>query len=221
MNRADWLKERRRLIEERMDRLFAPTYDEDWGTEISPTHQRFLDRFLASCSSRAHILDAPCGTGKYSPVFLAAGRSILGIDQSQGVLDRANSKFPHVPTQKLGLQEMAFDAEFDGAICMDAMEYVFPEDWLTVLGNFHRALKPGASFYFTVELPDEEEMREAVPAARALGIPVVEGEYALDGAYHYYPPLPQIRVWLQEAGFHLLEEDVGDEYRHFLVRSLA
>ena len=31
MERAAWLKEKRRRAEERMDTLFAPIYDENWG----------------------------------------------------------------------------------------------------------------------------------------------------------------------------------------------
>ena len=46
MQRPDWLKEKRRRCEERMDTIFAPIYDQDWGSYINDTHRRFLDRFL-------------------------------------------------------------------------------------------------------------------------------------------------------------------------------
>ncbi len=42
MERSDWLREKRRLCEERMDALFAPMYDECWGGYINPTHSRML-----------------------------------------------------------------------------------------------------------------------------------------------------------------------------------
>ena len=204
-----------------MDRLFAPTYDEDWGTTIAGTHRRFIERFLRLCPVQARLLDAACGTGKYWPVILASGRTILAIDQSQGMLDRASAKFPGVKTAKIGLQEMRYRDAFDGAICIDAMEYVFPEDWPSVLGNFRRAIKPAGPLYFTVELPDEDELRDAFAEAQKQGMPVVPGEYVLEGAYHYFPPLSQIRKWIDEAGFLLLDEELGDAYRHFLVRSKA
>jgi SAM-dependent methyltransferase len=218
MERAAWLKEKRRRAEERMDTLFAPIYDEHWGGYINDSHRAMLDRFLALCPPRCTILDAACGTGKYWPTILASGPSVYGIDQSQHMLDRAQAKFPAVRVEKLGLQEMRFVEEFEGAICMDAMESVFPEDWPHILENFHRALKPNGHLYFTVELIEEAELRASMEAARAQGLPIVEGELAHEDGYHYYPPIEQVRVWMETTHFAILEETVGDDYHHFLTR---
>ena len=38
MNRSDWLKQKRHSTEERYDRLWAPTYDKNWGADIDPIH---------------------------------------------------------------------------------------------------------------------------------------------------------------------------------------
>jgi SAM-dependent methyltransferase len=227
MDRLTWLKEQRRISEEQEDKIYSPIYDELWG-EIDPVHRRCFDRFLGSCPPKAQILDAPCGTGKYWPMILDSGRTVFGIDQSQGMLDRAHAKFPHVPIQKVGLQEMSFDQEFDGVVCMDALEMVPPEDWPIVLGNFYRALKPGGYFYFTVEVTSEEEIARAFEDGRQAGLPIVYGEWAYEGGYfgewaqaggyHYYPRLDQVRAWVQEAGFRLIDESVGEEYRHFLAQ---
>jgi cyclopropane fatty-acyl-phospholipid synthase-like methyltransferase len=123
--------------------------------------------------------------------FLDQGHTIVGIDQSQGLLARAYELFPAVQTEKLGLQEMSFQEGFDGAICVDAMEHVFPEDWPLILHNFHLALKPKGYFYFTVELAE----------ARPQELPVVFGEWVNTDVYHYYPSMEQVREWLEQAGF--------------------
>ncbi len=217
MNRSTWLKEKRRLAEVRFDTLFAQDYDEHWS-HIYPTHRTFLNRFLDLCPPHCTILDAACGTGKYWQIILASGRSVLGIDQSQQMLLRAKAKFPDVPVEKVGLQEMGYTEEFDGIICMDAMEFVFPVDWALVLSNFHRALKSTGHLYFTVEITSEEEIRKVFLAGKQLGLPIVEGERAHEGGYHYYPPIEQVKKWIFEARFDILEEAEGDEYYHFLVR---
>src|SRR5579884_2523424 len=98
------------------------------------------------------------------------------------------------------------------------MESVFPEDWPLVLANFHRAVKTSEHLYFTVELASQEDLRGAYIAGKQLGLPLVEGEYAHEGDYHYYPPLEQVRRWPQEAAFDMLEEAEEDVYHHFLVR---
>jgi len=218
MERSVWLKEKRRLAEERMDTLFSPIYDENWGATIEPTHERFFTRFIEVCPPQALILDAACGTGKYWPMILATGRRIFGIDQSQGVLNKAHAKFPDVPIEKIGMQEMGYQETFEGAVCMDAMEMIFPEDWLLVLNNLYRAIKPNAFLYFTVEIADEKEIEDAYKAAQELGLPVVYGEWAHEGGYHYYPKIEQVKKWMVQAGFHLVEEVFGDLYQHFLVQ---
>ncbi len=112
---------------------------------------------------------------------------------------------------------MEFDQAFDGLICMDAMEYIFPEDWPVVLNNFHRALKPGAPLYLTVELAAEPDIRAAFEAGKQQGLPVVEGEWAHEGGYHYYPSIAQVQAWMLEAKFRVIEEATGDEYYHLLA----
>ena len=116
------------MTEERLNTLFAPVYDENWGASISPTHGDCLHKFLAQCPARCTILDAACGTGKYWPLILASGRSVLGLDPSLEMLNRARAKFPDMPTQKQALQEISDQCMFDGIVCIDAMEYVPPED---------------------------------------------------------------------------------------------
>lgn len=217
MDRAAWLRERRLIAEGRMDTLFAPIYDDHWGGSINPTHRRMVGHFLALCPPRARILDAACGTGKYWPLLSEGGHDLLGIDQSAGMLRRAHAKFPAVRTEKLGLQELAREDAFDGVVCIDALELVFPEDWPRVLANVHRALRAGGPFYFTVELP-EEDLPEVFRAAVEAGLPVVEGEYVKEGGYHYYPAIAQVRSWADAAGFTMLEEAVGDGYHHVLAR---
>ena len=220
--RRAFLDARRRSQEERYDTLHAPTYDEHWG-EISPSHADFVGRLLERTRPGGTILDAPCGTGKYWPLVLASGRTLVGIDQSAGMLGVAEAKHPEVPTARLGLQELAFDGLFDAVMCVDALENVGPEDWPVVLARLRRAARPGAPIYMTVELLDEDEVRQAFVAARAAGIPVVPGEHVeetSDGAlgYHHYPDAASIRSWVDGAGLERLDERVGDEYQHLLVR---
>lgn len=217
MDRTAWIRERRRINEERMDTLFAPIYDEHWGGHINPTHRHMVERFLALLPSRAHLLDAGCGTGKYWPLLLQDRHSLLGIDQSGGMLRRSQAKFPAVPVEKLGVQELSSQDTFDGIVCVDAMENVFPEDWPHVLQNFYRALKPHGLLYFTVEIP-EDDLPTVFQTAVEAGLPVVEGEWVQEEAYHYYPTARQVRAWVGAASFVFLDEAVGDGYHHVLAR---
>jgi 2-polyprenyl-3-methyl-5-hydroxy-6-metoxy-1,4-benzoquinol methylase len=217
MDRSAWINEKRHVNEQHYDSIID--YDEHWG-HINPSHAQFLEKFLSLCPPGCTILDAACGTGKYWPMILASGRSVFGIDQSQGMLDRAQAKYPDVPVEKIGLQEITYKETFDGLICMDAMEFVFPEDWRPILRNFHRALKSNGLLYFTVEVIDANELQQSLAEARKQGQPVIEGEYAHHGGYHYYPAIDQVRQWVQNEGFTIVKDAEGDGYHHFLMRKM-
>jgi SAM-dependent methyltransferase len=205
VDRGAWLAERRRVAEERFDTIFAPTYDEQ-DIAITRTHARFVSALLERCPAGGRILDAACGTGKYFGMVLESGREVLGIDQSAGMLAVANAKYPGVETKKVGLQEMDFEAAFDGAMCVDAMENVFPEDWPRVLGNLRRAVRPGGPIYFTVETIDRSEVERVFAEARDQGLPVELGEhYIRGGGYHFYPSTEQVEGWIAGAGLTVLE----------------
>ena len=221
MDRVSWLREMRRECEEQYDRESA-LYDREGGVYSNITHRQFIQEFLRSLPQNSRILDAACGTGRYLPFLLEKGHSIVAIDQSQGMLGRASDKFTGVEFEKMGLQEMAYREMFDGAICMDAIENVPPEDWPVVLSNFHRALKPRGYFYFTVETienANESEIGQAYERAQQAGLPVVYGEWPDEGVYHYHPTSQQVREWTQQAGFEILKDANGEIwYYHLLVR---
>jgi 2-polyprenyl-3-methyl-5-hydroxy-6-metoxy-1,4-benzoquinol methylase len=168
------------------------------------------------------------------------------------VLARAQEHFPqeHFPRlhyAKIGLQEMDFQAAFDGVICMDAMEHICPEDWQVILANFHKALRQGGVLYVTVDAQKLDEDSKAYERAKLMGLPVVFGEVVdeLDAAYaeamalgaleldtlsyerldhavyHYHPSMEQVRTWLDQAGLAIEEEGTEEWYTHLLARKKA
>lgn len=223
MDRAAWLRERRASVEADYTRD-ASSYDEGYDP-ITVLHRRFVDRLIETTPEGGTLLDAPCGTGPYFGMILAAGRQVVGADQSAGMLERAGVKHPDVRLEHVGLQELAFEGAFDAAMCVDAMEHVPPEEWPLVLTNLRRAIRPDAHLYLTVEQVDRSRLEQAFDEATAAGLPVVFGDRADDatGGYHHYPSRKQVRRWLADAELTLVEE--GDEeldgygYHHLLVRA--
>ncbi len=220
MDRNTWLKKQRRQTEMDYDTIWAPQYGEKYGLYANTTHLQFIQKLLQLLPHPAIILDAACGAGRYFPPLLESGHTIVGADQSQGMLDRAKTHFPQVRLEKVGLQEMSFEAEFEGAICMDAMENICPEDWPVVLSNFYRAGKSKGFLYFTVEVADEPHVRKAYLQAKKAGLPVIMGEMPDEICYHYYPSMQLVRSWLKQAELEIIEEAEGDGYHHFLVRRI-
>jgi SAM-dependent methyltransferase len=221
MDRRAWLDRQRLEAEERYD-LLSPTHDED-DSPITPAHRRFVEKVIESCPPGGAILDAPCGTGRYFDMVLAAGRTVVGIDQSAGMLTQARAKHPEVVLEKVGLQELEFDGTFDAAMCIDAMEYVFPEDWPRVLAKLHRAVRGSGLIYLTVEQIDPAEIARVFAEATAEGLPIVHGEnIRRGGGYHYYPTQDRVSRWLAAEGLEIVDVGISRArtygYLHILAR---
>ena len=245
LERAEWLKQMREKAEKLYDH-FSPLYWVKYGRSVDETHREYLQKFLERVPPHSNLLSAGCGAGKYDGMLLEAGHSVVGIDQSEGMLARAREHFPEVRYEKIGLQEMDFREAFDGVICIDAMEHICPEDWPGILRKFREALKPGGVLYFTVDLGGDyvegayergkalglpvvygevaDKVEEAYERAMAMEMPIVPDDLGDSAVYHYHPPLEQVRTWLIQAGLAIEEEGTGsgDEhwngYQHFMVR---
>ena len=220
MNRTEWLIKRAKIAQERMDKLFALNYDEQWG-EIEKPHQEIIENLIGRLPSNPHILDAACGTGKYWPILKENNCKIMGIDHSIEMLKNAQNKFPDIVVKKMKLQDIDFLNTFDAVICVDAMENIFPEDWPIIVKKFANAVKNNGFVYFTVELLEQDELQRNYEVSILDGIPVVLGEH-IDkgglGGYHYYPELQKVRDWIHSAELKIIEEREQEVYHHFLVK---
>jgi SAM-dependent methyltransferase len=228
-DRDVWLFDLRRENERQEDA--SPTDGNAYWEETDDTHTAFVDRFLTMLPAAGSVLDAACGIGRYVGTTLATGRSVLAVDASAGHLAAVRTSFPGVATERRDLQDLPYRDRFDGVLCVDAMEFVPPEDWPRVLERFRDALHRPGWLYFTVELVPAEEIRALNEAARAAGHPVVDGEVLWDvsedspGYYHYYPGLEQVRTWLAATGFAIVDEREGPwhdgeyAYHHVLAQT--
>lgn len=244
MERSEWLAEMRAKAEALYDHL-APAYWVKFGQYPNETHREFIAKFLKRLAARSRILDAACGAGRYDGMLLEAGHSVLGIDQSSAMLARAREvlpegRFPDLQFAKVRLQDMDFEARFDGAICIDALEHVCPEDWPGIVARFHKALKPDGVLYVTVEVAEQAQIAEDYERAKDRGLPVVlgevvsnvdsayakvaaldwqaiSGEQAAPAVYHFYPPAEQVRLWFQQARLTIDDEAIADDYWHILA----
>lgn len=229
VERSEWLLALRRINEREEDEL-ADEYDLRWG-EIHPVHAEWVRRFLSRVQPDGVVLDAACGTGKYLGMVLDSGRQVIGVDHSAAALARAQAKRAAASTRHLDLQDLAFDEEFDGVMCVDAMEFVPPEDWPIVLGAFRRAVCADAWLYLTVELAPGSEVAALNRELADSGLPVVEGEVMWDqpnGYYHFHPDMDRVRKWIADAGFSIVDDVEGPwmtdpdgsyAYHHVLART--
>lgn len=216
MDRKEWIIKKRKKAEERYDTIFSLDYDKNWGY-IEEKHKKMVEKFIELLPDDCYILDAACGTGKYWDILKKNNLKVKGIDQSKEMLKKAHFKCKDYEIEKKGLQEINELDIFDGIMCVDAMENVFPEDWERVVRNFYKALKKEGILYFTVEIISKEEKDKAYTLGQQKGLPILYGEVAHEGGYHYYPDIEYVKDIIRNEGFTILMESTSEGYKHFIV----
>jgi 2-polyprenyl-3-methyl-5-hydroxy-6-metoxy-1,4-benzoquinol methylase len=113
--RVAFIEERRRAGRASYSAILASAGVAAWDV-IEPTYDRYLAELLGRTRNGGTVLDAACGTGKYRADIVASGRTVIGTDQLEGVLEVARAAHPDVPTGRVALQDLAFDETFDAVL---------------------------------------------------------------------------------------------------------
>ena len=104
---------------------------------------------------RGLILDAGCGTGRFSEKLVKMGFSVTGIDFSEESLKIARQRVGPEKAKFFSgsLLKLPFESEsFDGILCSEVLSHILKEeDALQTLRELKRVLKPGGECIITAE----------------------------------------------------------------------
>ncbi len=221
MERQVWPAERRAALVAVYD-AEAATYGD--GQHPWDMQREWVARVLGLIPPGGTVLDAPCGTGKYFPMLVAAGHQVAGADQSAGMLARARARGIAFSLQRTSLQDLSYVRQFDAVLTIEAMQHIPPEDWPGVLANLRRAARPGGLVYLTVQELEQHHIQRAFESLCARGLPAVRGEL-VEGdtpGYHYFPGRDQAVDWFGQQGLAIVKEGFRREngwgHHHFLLR---
>ncbi|GAA4786719.1 hypothetical protein GCM10023200_21030 [Actinomycetospora chlora] len=118
---------------------WAATYDRPlrlFGVEEPPL-RRLLDALPPG-----EVLDAACGTGRWSAYLAGRGHAVTGVDRSPAMLDRARTKLPDARFLDGDLTRLPLpDASVDAAVCALALVHV--ADLAAAVGELARVVRPG------------------------------------------------------------------------------
>ncbi len=147
-----------------------------------------IGRFLSERNAQVDLLDAGCGTGLLGPLVRPLARRLVGVDLSDGMLERAKAR-------------KVYDELIEGELTAfleanaDAYDVVASADTLCYFGALntaavaaHAALRPGGGLVFTVE--------EAVDAT---------SDYVLQVHGRYSHRRGYVEETLAQAGFEAIE----------------
>ncbi len=132
--------------------LLARIYDEDNPDE--PDHDYY--RELADEKSAKNLLDLGCGTGILTVTFAQQGRSIVGIDPSESMLNIARERPQERGIEwRIGTSQNIETDSFDFAILSgNAVMHILNQDWNGTLADIARGLKKGGTLTFETRNPE-------------------------------------------------------------------
>jgi cytosine/adenosine deaminase-related metal-dependent hydrolase/ubiquinone/menaquinone biosynthesis C-methylase UbiE len=138
--------------------IWAQVYDEQ-PNPLLALEQRFLNRLLPDVSG-LDVLDAGCGTGRWLQ-FLASHHpaSLVGVDTSTEMLQRASAKLGATSTLRLGSCTAlpVQTATADLILASFVLSYLDGVD--TFARELHRVARPGAQIFLTDMHPDTATSR--------------------------------------------------------------
>ncbi|MCD8370522.1 MAG: class I SAM-dependent methyltransferase [Clostridiales bacterium] len=117
------------------------------------------DKFIAYLPAGAHILDAGCGSGRDSKVFIDNGFIVIAMDASEKMCTEAE-KLLGQDVLQLSFEEMNFHNEFDGIWACASLLHVAKSEINMVMKNLRTALKPNGILYASFKYGTEERIAQ-------------------------------------------------------------
>jgi len=136
----------------------------DYWRKLNPLEQTQQEAdFLAEVfplSTKPHLLDVPCGSGRHTLELASRGYSIVGIDQSRDFISEAKKQTENtslsVEWVADDMRNISWEEIFDGAYCFgNSFGYLSHEDTVDFLSVLSHAIKPGGYFVLDTSMVAE------------------------------------------------------------------
>lgn len=104
------------------------------------------DFFYKYVKPGSHILDLGCGSGRDSKWFIDNGYTVIAIDGSKELCEKA-SKYIGQPVRQLMFQELDYENEFDGVWACSSLLHLKMEELPQVFEKIYRSLNKNGILY--------------------------------------------------------------------------
>lgn len=124
--------------------------ESDWNANLYDEKHSFVWKMAAGllelldAKAGERILDLGCGTGHMTAQIAASGASVIGIDRSPDMIDRAQQAHPGIRFEVMDALELAFAEPFDAVFSNATLHWI--KDPQPVIAGIARILRPGGRF---------------------------------------------------------------------------
>lgn len=127
-----------------------------------PFDRQVLDEFAARVGRGGRACDAGCGPCGHVTAHLAArALDVVGVDLAPRCVELARREHPHLRFEVMDMGALGFaDGSLDGLVAYYATHYQPASVLRGVLGEFHRALRPGGHLLVVAKAGEGESWIE-------------------------------------------------------------
>ena len=132
--------------------------DSFYKSSVEADMSEWQNRFLKHIPAGGRILDAGCGSGRDSKVFIKQGYSVVAFDASREMCKKASELIGQEVWQ-MKFEEMSFDDEFDGVWACASLLHVGKNELSEILGKIFKSLKDKGILYVSFKYGEGERER--------------------------------------------------------------
>ncbi|WP_445282670.1 class I SAM-dependent DNA methyltransferase [Streptomyces sp. DSM 118148] len=150
----------------------------------------FADSVLAA--GGGPVADIGCGPGHVTAHLHALGVDAFGIDLSPGMVAVARRDHPDLRFQVCSMTDLDLPAaSMAGLLAWQSLIHIPDDEMPSVIGHFHRALRPGGPLQLLFHVGDESQLK-------------TEGYGGHPMKVHVHRRQPgKVAAWLRDAGFEV------------------
>lgn len=163
-----------------IDHILAWNREHESNIWRGPYSLRLFEKYIRSGA----VLDAGCGSGRYTIPLASRGFATTGIDvvkkAVRRMLDAAGARGLHFDGAAADVTRLPFrDGSFDAVVCYGVLQHLLEAERNIAICELSRVLKKGG--YLFIEVFGEEDMRSG-------GDEVEKGTYRRKSGviYHYF-----------------------------------
>lgn len=166
------------------------------------------------------IIEAGCGLGAWCEWFERQGHTIIGIEYDPHIIAKAKAAKANIPVEQGNIDKLRFpDNAFDVYVSLGVIEH-FEHGPERALAEAFRILKPGGLGFFSTPL--------LTPLRRYISHPIrslyflkqkLTGKKSYFWEYRFTKQ--ELRNYLEQAGFNIVDEGIDDYERHIDTRHLG
>lgn len=182
------------------------SFSNKWNAELYDEKQRFVSKFGENVIEWLQpkigetILDLGCGTGDLAHEISKSGATVLGIDSSEAMIEKARVKYPHLQFKVDDGETFRLEEKVDAVFSNSALHWM--KQASHVIHSTKQALQPGGRF--VVELGGKGNIETIVKGITE----ILNKEHNIDASSRnpwYFPSLGEYSMLLEEHGFTVVQ----------------